>query len=95
VPGPAPARAAATTSATASPAEMAPPASPAPAPAPAVAAAATPSTPASVDAALELLQAGRTQELAAQLPAVIGRILPLLRLLGPNQRAQLVQFLQK
>jgi hypothetical protein len=51
--------------------------------------------PPSVDAALELLQAGRVQELAPQLPALIGRILPLLRLLGPKQRAQLLQFLQK
>lgn len=49
----------------------------------------------SVDAALELLQAGRAQELAPQLPGLIGRILPLLRLLGPKQRAQLIQFLSQ
>lgn len=57
------------------------------------AAPAAPAAPPSVDAALELLQAGRGQELAAQLPGLIGRILPLLRLLGPKQRAQLIQFL--
>ena len=54
---------------------------------------AAPTAPPSVDAALELLQAGRAQELAPQLPGLIGRILPLLRLLGPKQRAQLIQFL--
>ena len=26
---------------------------------------------------------------------VIGRLLPIFRLLGPNQRAQLIQFLQR
>lgn len=51
--------------------------------------------PVSVDAVLELLREGRAQEALPKLPAVIGRLLPLLRLLGPNQRAQLIQFLQK
>lgn len=88
-PAPAPAPAASATPATALPGT--PPAATAP---PATAPAA-PAAPPSIDAALALLQAGRTQELAPQLPAVIGRILPLLRLLGPTQRAQLIQFLQK
>lgn len=66
----------------------APPVAAAPAPAPAAA-------PVSVDAVLELLREGRAQEALPKLPAVIGRLLPLLRLLGPNQRAQLIQFLQK
>jgi hypothetical protein len=48
-----------------------------------------------VDAVLDLLREGRAQEALPKLPAVIGRLLPLLRLLGPNQRAQLIQFLQK
>ncbi|WP_211251933.1 hypothetical protein, partial [Arenimonas malthae] len=63
---------------------------PAPAASPAPAAA-----PVSVDAVLDLLREGRAQEALPKLPAVIGRLLPLLRLLGPNQRAQLIQFLQK
>lgn len=59
------------------------------------AAAAPPPAPVSVDAALEALKAGRGSELAPQLPALVVRILPLLRLLGPRQRAQLIEFLQK
>lgn len=54
-----------------------------------------PAPPVSVDAALEALKAGRGSELAPQLPALVVRILPLLRLLGPRQRAQLIEFLQK
>ncbi|GAB2656366.1 GGDEF domain-containing response regulator [Arenimonas aestuarii] len=50
---------------------------------------------ASVDEVLDQLQAGRVQDVVPKLPAVIGRLLPLLRLLGPNQRKQLVDFLQK
>ncbi len=50
---------------------------------------------ASVDEVLEQLQAGHVQEVLPKLPGVIGRLLPLLRLLGPNQRKQLVEFLQK
>lgn len=83
------------------PAPMPAPA-PAPTPAPPVAAAPAPAasptpaaTPVSVDAVLDLLREGRAQEALPKLPAVIGRLLPLLRLLGPNQRAQLIQFLQK
>ncbi|GGA73935.1 hypothetical protein GCM10011521_10120 [Arenimonas soli] len=63
--------------------------------APAPAAAAPARTVASVDEVLEQLQAGRVQDVVPKLPAVIGRLLPLLRLLGPNQRKQLVEFLQK
>lgn len=51
--------------------------------------------PLSVDAALAALKAGRAQELTPQLPALVVRVLPLLRLLGPRQRAQLIEFLQK
>jgi hypothetical protein len=29
------------------------------------------------------------------MPQVIGRLLPVLRLLGPKQRAQLIEFLQR
>jgi hypothetical protein len=35
------------------------------------------------------------QPVREQLPQAIGRLLPLFRLLGPKQRAQLVAFLQK
>ncbi|MBW8312363.1 MAG: response regulator [Rhizobium sp.] len=78
--------------------EPAPPPPPEPAVAAAPAPAASPApaaAPVSVDAVLELLREGRAQEALPKLPAVIGRLLPLLRLLGPNQRAQLIQFLQK
>ncbi|MBY4597142.1 response regulator [bacterium BD-1] len=85
VPEPAPAPTLAPAPAPEPPAAVA---APAPSPAPAAA-------PVSVDAVLELLREGRAQEALPKLPAVIGRLLPLLRLLGPNQRAQLIQFLQK
>ena len=62
---------------------------------PGVGAAAPAAASPSVDAALLMLQAGKAQELAPQLPALVGRILPLLRLLGPKQRAQLMQYLEK
>lgn len=74
---------------------------PAPAPAPVapepVAAAPAPvaAEAASVDAALEQLGQGRAAEVVPQLPQLVLRLLPLLRLLGPRQRAQLIQFLQK
>jgi hypothetical protein len=32
---------------------------------------------------------------AEKMPQIIGRLLPVLRLLGPGQRAQLIQFLQR
>lgn len=74
--------------------EVAQPEAPEEAAAPAVPSVA-PAPPVSVDAALEALKAGRGSELAPQLPALVVRILPLLRLLGPRQRAQLIEFLQK
>ncbi|KFL37749.1 GGDEF domain-containing response regulator [Arenimonas donghaensis] len=51
--------------------------------------------PAGIDEILDRIQAGQAQEVLPQLPAIIGRLLPLLRLLGPNQRKQLIEFLQK
>lgn len=48
-----------------------------------------------IDPLLAEMAAGNPRPLAEKLPQVIGRLLPLFRLLGPNQRAQLVQFLQK
>lgn len=61
------------------------PASPAPVPAEAV----------RIDEVLEQIRLGQVQDLLPRMPQIIGRILPLLRLLGPKQRAQLIQFLQK
>ena len=48
-----------------------------------------------LDPLLDELQRGNVQPLRDQLPQAIGRLLPLFRLLGPKQRAQLVAFLQK
>lgn len=78
----------------AQPAAVAPtpaPAAPTVAPAPPAAAPAT----ISVDEVLARIHDGHAREVLPQIPAVIGRLLPLLRLLGPKQRAQLIQFLQK
>ncbi len=81
------------------PAVAAPAVAPAPvtaaAPAPAVAKAATPATALRLDPLLDDLQRGNPQPLRDQLPQAIGRLLPLFRLLGPKQRAQLIAFLQK
>ena len=72
-----------------------------PAPAPVAPPAASPAPPAQaseplrIDEVLDQIQAGQGQAVLAKLPAIIGRLLPLLRLLGPNQRKQLVEFLQK
>ncbi|KAA2284478.1 GGDEF domain-containing response regulator [Arenimonas fontis] len=82
------------------PAAAAPAAQPAPAArsassAPASAPAAAASAEISVDEVLERIRQGRAREVLPQVPAVIGKLLPLLRLLGPRQRAQLIQFLQK
>ena len=63
------------------------PAPPAPAPAAVDAA--------SLDSALELLGQGRAADVVPKLPQLVLRMLPLLRLLGPRQRAQLIDFLQK
>jgi diguanylate cyclase (GGDEF)-like protein len=75
------------------PTQSSPEAAPSPALAPVPASAAI--EPVLVDEVLEQIQAGRAQDVLPKLPAVIGRLLPLLRLLGPNQRKQLVKFLQK
>lgn len=48
-----------------------------------------------LDPLLAEMAAGNPRPLAEKLPQVIGRLLPLFRLLGPRQRAQLIQFLQK
>jgi two-component system, cell cycle response regulator len=86
----------------------APPASPSPAAATAATAAATPAptvagrstapaTAASLrlDPLLDELARGNVGPMREQLPQAIGRLLPLFRLLGPKQRAQLIAFLQK
>lgn len=75
------------------PATIAPAPSPVAAePAPAAAAAALPLR---LDPLLDQLAAGDTRAVSEKLPQVIGRLLPIFRLLGPNQRAQLIQFLQR
>ena len=94
----APVLAAATTagdmpSATPAPTPAAKPAS-APAPEPATSAATTPA-PLRIDPLLDELAAGNARAVAEKMPQVIGRLLPVLRLLGPGQRAQLIQFLQR
>lgn len=48
-----------------------------------------------LDPLLDQLAAGNSRAVTEKMPQVIGRLLPVLRLLGPNQRAQLVQFLQR
>lgn len=48
-----------------------------------------------LDPLLDQLAAGDSRAVAEKLPQIIGRLLPVLRLLGPNQRAQLIQFLQR
>src|SRR5690606_36449027 len=48
-----------------------------------------------IDPLLDELVGGNPRPLQEQLPKAIGRLLPLFRLLGPNQRAQLINFLQK
>ncbi len=48
-----------------------------------------------LDPLLDQLAAGDTRAVAEKLPQIIGRLLPVLRLLGPNQRAQIIQFLQR
>ena len=94
----APVLAAATTagdmpSATPAPPPAAKPAS-APAPEPATSAATTPA-PLRIDPLLGELAAGNARAVADKMPQVIGRLLPVLRLLGPGQRAQLIQLLQR
>ena len=74
------------------------PAASAPSPerAPATTAAAKPAAaPVLIDPLLARLAQGERQEVAAQLPQILQRLVPVFRLLGPKQRSQLVQFLQK
>lgn len=54
-----------------------------------------PAPPLRLDPLLDQLAAGDIRAVAEKLPQIIGRLLPVLRLLGPNQRAQLIQFLQR
>jgi diguanylate cyclase (GGDEF)-like protein len=75
----------------------APPTSPLPA-APVEAAAPPapgPAEPLRLDPLLDQLAAGNPRAVAEKMPQVIGRLLPVLRLLGPKQRAQLIEFLQR
>ncbi|MFY2764700.1 GGDEF domain-containing response regulator [Arenimonas sp. MALMAid1274] len=48
-----------------------------------------------LDPLIDALVAGNARPAQEKLPQIIGRLLPILRLLGPNQRAQLIQFLQR
>jgi two-component system cell cycle response regulator len=48
-----------------------------------------------LDPLFDQLAQGDSQPLLQKLPGVINRLLPLFRLLSTNQRAQLIQFLQK
>lgn len=78
-----------------------PPAPPTPpqlaaAPTPAVAVpVATPASALRIDPLLDDLLRGNAQPMRDHLPQAVGRLLPLFRLLGPKQRAQLIAFLQK
>lgn len=75
------------------PVDVVPELEPAPVPAPETLPA--PAQPLRLDPLLDQLAAGDTTAVAARLPQIIGRLLPIFRLLGPNQRAQLIQFLQR
>lgn len=86
------------------PAEIPPPAAPAATAAAAMVAAPAapqapvapaPAEPLRLDPLFDQLARGDSQPILQKLPQVITRLLPLFRLLGPNQRAQLIQFLQK
>lgn len=48
-----------------------------------------------VDEALACIERGESLAVVARLPALLKRLSPLFRLLSPNQRAQLVAYLQK
>ena len=63
--------------------------------APQAPAAPAPAEPLRLDPLFDQLAGGDSQPILQKLPQVITRLLPLFRLLGPNQRAQLIQFLQK
>ncbi|MBW8368051.1 MAG: response regulator [Arenimonas sp.] len=51
--------------------------------------------PLQLDPLLDQLAAGDSRAVTEKLPQIIGRLLPVLRLLGPNQRAQLIEFLKR
>jgi two-component system cell cycle response regulator len=68
---------------------------PAAAPTPSAPTPAAPTEPLRLDPLFDHLARGDSQPILQKLPQVITRLLPLFRLLGPNQRAQLIQFLQK
>jgi two-component system, cell cycle response regulator len=53
------------------------------------------SEPMGLDLALDLLGHGQAGPVVSQLPQLIRRLLPLFRLLGQRQRAQLIAYLQK
>lgn len=90
VPEPAPVAPEPVVAAAPAPADVAPSAPPALAPAPEPAHA-----PLRLDPLLDELAAGNARPVAEKMPQIIGRLLPVLRLLGPGQRAQLIQFLQR
>ncbi|GAB2501392.1 GGDEF domain-containing response regulator [Arenimonas alkanexedens] len=48
-----------------------------------------------IDPLLDQLAVGNTGAVTGKMPQIIGRLLPILRLLGPGQRAQLIEFLQR
>ena len=48
-----------------------------------------------IDPLLAEMASGNARPVIEKLPQIIGRLLPVFRLLGPNQRAQLIQFLQR
>lgn len=79
-------------------APVAPPVS-APSPAPVVAAPAPPATapPLSIpiDPILDEIRHGQTRSAIEKMPLLLNRLLPLLRLLTPNQREHLIRFLQQ
>lgn len=51
--------------------------------------------PVGIDAALEQIEHGQTQEVVKKLPQILNRLLPIFRLLHSSQRDRLVAFLQK
>lgn len=64
-------------------------------PAPAHIAASHPARPLRLDPILDQLELGHLQPAKAGMPLILNRLLPLLRLLSPTQRTQLIRFLQE
>lgn len=64
-------------------------------PVPAHAAASHTARPLRLDPILDQLEQGHVQPATAGMPLILNRLLPLLRLLNPKQRTQLVRFLQE